>query len=373
MNDRLLRVLGGIIFGLVVAAITAEIVSRLMIALGILPNHMVADIFDSHSIGWRLEPGLEAKIYSSTGLVDIEINDMGFRDDDYPVRRGRYARMLVLGDDFTLALETPQEEVFHVLLEERYDDDVEVITMAASGYEIVQDYLVYENIGRKYDPDVVLLMLHVGSDLTGNRRWDRLPYYVLNDDGTLTLRHYPFRGELNLPLVIGQRSTPWMERSRLAFLIGVMTRNQTPVGAYVDVCSYQRAANFPDITPENWALSEALLEALRDSVVADGARFLVVIIPTEFQVEQDYLDQYTEECGDPPAGWLEDPPQERLKAMLREQNITYLDLLPRLRAARAAGDEPFYLEDEDIHWTSAGHEAVASALFNWLALDLSDD
>ena len=368
MKRTILKSLAGIGFGLLVAVVIAEVMVRVLVAQGTLPSRMPADLFAAHAIGWTLQPGLHATIFSTNGLVDIAINEAGFRDRDYPRAKteGR-VRVLVLGDSFTLALETPQTQTFHTVLEAR--TGAEVIAMAASGYETQQEYLAYQYIGRDFEPDVVLLVFYVGNDIVGNDRRPDLPHYVLNADGTLNLQGYPYTGAFNLPLVTGQRSTFLMRHSMLAFIPGNVFRSRelNPVRDD-DVCDYQLAENYPDPQPDDWALTEALLLALRDSVEADGKQFRVVIVPMEFQVEQGYLDEFLTACEEP--DWAAEPPfQTRIMAFLAEHEIAALDLLPVLRERRAAGSDALYLAGSDIHWTAEGHAIVAETLAQWLDLE----
>ncbi|MBN1202851.1 MAG: SGNH/GDSL hydrolase family protein [Anaerolineae bacterium] len=369
MFKKLAKPLVAILFGLLVAILTAEIMARVMVARGILPNRMPADLFTAHATGWTLEPNLHARIFSTNGLVEIKVNETGFRDKTYPrTRQTGVTRLLVLGDSFTLALETPQQDTFHVLLEERYGGAVEVISMASSGYETLQEYLVYQYVGRDYKPDVVLLMLYVGNDLDGNGGWPDLPYYSLND-GELTLHQYPYTGEFNLPLVVGQRATPLMKTSMLAFIAGsiLINRDQDAVLAR-DECDYIAASNYPDLLPGDWALTEALLLALRDAVEADGGDFKLAVLPTELQVEDDDLADFRADCEE--ANDVDSTPlQDRLNIFLDANGFDYLDLLPALRAARQATGQRMYLPRTDIHWTRDGHAAVADALYDWLDLE----
>lgn len=371
---RLAKLATRVLVALVVAAVTVELAARAMVARGALPNRIPADLFASHPIGWTLEPDTHARIFTVNGLVQIETNPFGFRDRSYARNPlPGVERLLVLGDSFTLALETQQPDTFHTRLEDRYQGAVEVIAMAASGYETQQAALAYQMIGQPLGPDTVLLMFYVGNDITGNGNEDRwhLPHYSLGERGTLTLNGYPYAGAFDLPLVSGERSTALMRHSMLVFLVENIARGLRQEQALDSGrCDYQRAENYPDPQPEDWALTEALLLALRDMVEDAGAQFRVAIIPTEFQVEQAFLRDYRARCGAPDQdtkALLQGP----LRAFFDANQIAYLDLLPVLRAARARATTPLYHSGTDIHWTVEGHAAVAEALLAWL--DLPDD
>ncbi|MCD4686459.1 MAG: hypothetical protein K8S97_11040, partial [Anaerolineae bacterium] len=125
--------------------------------------------------------------------------------------------------------------------------------------------------------------------------------------------------------------------------------------------------NFPDATAEDWALTEALILALRDAVEADGRAFRLAIAPTELQVQETYRDDYLTYCELPE--WVNDIDgyQARLRAFLDANGIAYLDLLPALRAEADAANTELYFAGNDVHWTPAGHDIVTDALYDWLA------
>jgi hypothetical protein len=370
MKRTVLKVIGGTVFGLLWAALIAEIGIRALMAQGSLPSHVPADIFASQPIGWALEKNISWDITAANGIVHIRTNRQGFRDDDYPVERtSGKQRMIVLGDSFTLALETQQADTFHTRLEQLYNGSTEVISWGVSGYELAQDLLVYQYIGKDYQPDVVLLMLYIGNDLNGNLRYLRLPHYELSADHRLQLRNFPYEGEFDLPLVTTQRSTGLMKFSKLAFLVGTLVRKapQNSASASSDFCDYWSRAHYPNITPKEWELSTALLTTLRDEVESNGGQFKVAIIPTEFQVEPSELENFLRSCSVPPHA-QEHTIQEQLTAILQENGIDYLDLQPPLAERRQHSNEPFYILGNDIHLTPTGHAAVASILFAWLEM-----
>lgn len=379
MRKRLTKADIGLVVGVAFAAVVAEIGARVMVARGMLPDRVPADIFAEHAIGWAIEPNLSAKIPTSGGLIAIDVNSAGFRDREYARERAAHVRrVVVLGDSFTLALETAQEQTFHEQLEARHKGRVEVISLGVSGYGTQQELLVYQYVAREYAPDIVLLMFYVGNDMIDNRGRPGHPAYALEPDGSLTLLSFPYTGEFDLPLVASQRSTWLMRQSALAFLAGVVIRDHTGgerhTSSETDIpqgggCGYMIGENFPNPTAEDWALTEALLVALRDAVAEGGAELRVAIVPTELQVHDDYMDDFRAHCDLPHWVAWPDGYQRRLRAILDAHNIAALDLLPELSVLAAQTGNDLYHAGTDIHWTPAGHAAVAHMLDEWLALD----
>lgn len=370
MLKTVLKRAGSVLFGLLVALLAAEIALRVMVARNIWPNRAAIDLFVPHPIGWTLQPDAQAKIPSLNGVIAVEVNSVGYRDRDYPVERSQgTSRLLVLADSFGAALETPQEETFHVKLEDHYNGSVEVISMSASVYNLAQEFLVYQHIGREYDPDVVLLVLYTGNDIISTRGFTGLPRYTMSESGTLTLIDFPFAKVDSIAELEGfaslQPSTPLMRRSRLAFLVGLALRQQEDPLPEDAACSQLNLENFPAPTAKDWEVSEAILLAMRDAVETDGALLKIALIPMEFQIEPAFQEEPLASCPQP--DWAIDaPPQVRLTAFLDENDIDYLDLTPVLRSARQSTDTHLYLPNDDIHWTSAAHAIVADTIYQWL-------
>lgn len=366
---KYLRPVGAILFGIFWGLLVAEVSGRILAAQGIIPNRVGYDLYVSHPIGWTLEPNVNVTAITVNGLQRISTNSTGFRDDEYSISRDPDGeRILIIGDSFVLGMETAQEEMFHVLLEEELGGKTDVIAIGASGYQTTQEYLAYQHIGNSYDPDLVLLMLYVGNDVTGNRASATLPYYSLDDDG-LTLHNYPYSGSFSLNYVVGLRSTPLMRMSQLAFLVGIVQQapRDTEVASSLynpHYCQIMKTENYPEPTEEDWEITKALLASFRQSVEADGARFGVVLIPVELQVEG--LDDYSANCPHPVDGLIPPDIQGRLIELMESDEIAYLDLRQSLSDAYEETNNHIYNPNIDSHWSSAGHRIVADQLLRWL-------
>jgi hypothetical protein len=96
-----------------------------------------------------------------------------------------------------------------------------------------------------------------------------------------------------------------------------------------------------------------------------------VIIPDEFQVNDRLWEQVLA------SSWLKnvelerDLPQEQLGAWFMEQDIEYLDLLPRLRASSPLTDGELHLyHRNDTHFNSRGNRVAGEALAEFLTARL---
>jgi hypothetical protein len=99
------------------------------------------------------------------------------------------------------------------------------------------------------------------------------------------------------------------------------------------------------------------IDQLDARVRASGARFGVMVIPDEYQVDASVFAAAARYAGRAPADYDLERPQRELARALDTRGIPVLDLLPPSRAATG----PLYLP-RDTHWSSAGHRLAAAEL-----------
>ncbi len=151
-------------------------------------------------LGWKNRPGASGIAYGPDGLVSrISINSLGLRDReaDYSKPPG-LKRILVLGDSFAWGYGLKAEERFSDLLHDAFPE-TQVLNLGVVGYSTDQESVLLEREGLKYDPDMVILLVH-DTDIFHNglraNYGKPKPYYTLKN-GRLK-RHgipVPRRGE----------------------------------------------------------------------------------------------------------------------------------------------------------------------------------
>ena len=103
----------------------------------------------------------------------------------------------------------------------------------------------------------------------------------------------------------------------------------------------------------------AVLLDLAAEVEATGARCIIMMIPDQYQVDGQLVDEILRAEGRPLEDYDLDLPQRELSAALKAAGIEVLDLLPEFR--RAARDGALY-RPRDTHWNSRGNRVAANAL-----------
>jgi lysophospholipase L1-like esterase len=114
--------------------------------------------------------------------VDVNINSQGLRDDEYSFAKSPETyRIMMLGDSTTLGWGVPFEATVPKLLERELNegrtagtDRFEVLNAGVGNYNTVQEVAYYENIGKAFDPDFVVLMFFINDPEPVPREQKRL-------------------------------------------------------------------------------------------------------------------------------------------------------------------------------------------------------
>jgi lysophospholipase L1-like esterase len=321
-------------------------------------------------------------------LVRVQINHEGLRDVEHQYAKppGVF-RILVLGDSFVEAMHVPLESTFPRQLQERLDRDspagkIEVISAGVSGYGTASEVLYFEQEGKRYEPDLVLLAFFPGNDVKNNSPTleDTLkPVY--GPDGALqrvvgeTARSQPggWRGLLARSAAYHYcRQLLLLRHPRLAQVLvrrGWLKAAAIRTVPEQDGIPIDYGVYAPSLDPawrQAWGYTDALLLRLRGDVSATGSRFAIAVLCSRDQV---YPRWWQEIVAAHPhmqnRQWDLDGPQRRMESWCAEHNVPCLPLAPAFRSA-AANSAPLHFH-HDGHWTAAGHRLAAVELSRFLA------
>jgi len=316
--------------------------------------------------------------------IDIAINSKGLRDFEYDYDRAADVhRILVLGDSFTEAFQVDLEESFSKVLEAKLNaeqfGDVsrhEVIGAGVSGFGTDNELLFFRHEGKKYAPDLVMVALYIGNDIRNN--WYELdikdsgglrkPYFIL-DDGELAIREYPFEQHASLKT----RLKVFLNRnvsmySMLRELRDRFRHQRRPGrGRGVPLDARLFADDYPESWQNAWGVTKRLILELRDEVRESGAELFVVMIPTRFQVHEQYWAERVENSDAMNDGeWNLDKPNVILAEFLADNGVPYVDLLRPFRERSSATGREYYIAD-DGHWNRDGHALSVEFIVGELA------
>ncbi len=319
----------------------------LEIALRVLP----IDVASFHSIagftvydpvlGWKLAPSRVLRFRGAHFSVRVEHNAEGLRDQHYDYARlpGR-RRILVLGDSVVWCWGVEHADCFTERLE-RALGDTDVINAGVPGYSTAQELLFYEREGRRYRPDVVVLVVAPNDpddnlDPRGPRfrlAAGRLVYEDAPPPRRKTVVHEWLQGHSRLFAWVSYLGAVAEKRWRAS--PGEPGTMATPIVA-PNAPAIPVAAPSAEPTPASWTLTEALFDRVRADVEHDGAHLVVVL----------------------------EMMSERLRAWQRDywaaRGVPCLELAPALLAAEARGERVRL--DGDPHLAPAGQAIAATEL-----------
>jgi hypothetical protein len=311
----------------------------------------------------------------------VAINALGMRDVERTVARvpGVF-RIAVFGDSMTEAVQVNLEQTFTQLLERRLREEglsVEVLNFGVNGYSPLASFLLYKNVGRSFQPDLVIHAVYLDNDIADGDTelaagQTGAPFVrpgvgpgleVDYSDAEASYRDYHAE-----PIHTIRR---WSATYRALSTARVKWRAIRNAAA-----SLQQNAGVPkrfmvyaDPLTERWEAAwrtyERIFDAFSAEVRAAGSSFAVMNIPAGHVVSDStwrrVLSYYPEMNSQ---RWSLEAPQRRLLKVASERQIQVIQVDSDLR--QYAGGEPLYFDGVG-HLTPLGHQIIAQAVARFIS------
>ena len=372
---RLLLGLLGLALALGIAEAALRILGPRVPALSSLTS--IATFQTYHPVyGFFHRPGAAGWIHAPEFTSYVQINSRGLREREIePSKPPGTFRALFLGDSFVEGAQVSAEQTLSRRLEEGLrvgaTRPIQTINAGNAGFGTTQELLFLEQEGRAYSPDLVVLVYFVDNDLSDNgyavaraRRLDTThrPFFVPDGRGGLELR--PPAPPPADPLAGVRPALRQLMLFNLAENVALANeaRDQERAVGGKDRGAY--ADNPEPAWQEAWTVTEGVLARARDVSREMGAKLVVVIAPSYFQVDDESWRRYIDQDGQDRRRLAVDAPNRRLRAIADRQGLHLLDLLPSVRPAVQAGARLYF--PDDGHWTSEGHAFAARQLAEYL-------
>lgn len=311
----------------------------------ILQNEFVFYQYDS-LLGWRNRPGVEGRLKTLETTTEIRINRHGLRDRDYPYQKGAERRILVLGDYTVWGYGVEQEESFPKRLEKSLSPSWEVINAGTTGYSTDQELLYLRQEGLKYSPDVVLVVFSLYDTIENISQVAYSypkPFFVL-EGKSLRLANVP----------VPKKSLKWEERlglpSSQQFVLGIVPKEQPPHSLSIFLMKHSRlyqqwAGKLQDpVWKEGLATSEALLLEMRHTIESNGARCMIVLLPSVQEVERGFRSRVS----------------RQYEQFFLAHHFNWIDSYARLRREFHQGRSLFFVSNS--HLNAEGHALLAAII-----------
>lgn len=343
--------------------------------------------------------------FDSGADFTARINKYGLRGDDFEKeKKTDEKRIIISGDSFILGFGVKDGQVvtekLAQLLKESSNDfsyhGAKVINAGyAGGFGPDGYFLHLKNDGMKFQPDLIIFSIFVFNDFSdidddewiGTGKWGQ-PQKMQSRKVVVDENGYLISKDIDLvykiPILKNSHAAVFLNRAvesgksklkhyweRVYFKVfppqipsGEATDSNLP-GAYKSACVFGDFCHRKGLHlyTDLMITINAANELIKDTYPDGRPHFLVLLIPVEFQIYPEKISKY-QDTGIPlDIGTNPDPnPQKRLKKMLDDEKIAYLDLLPVMKAQK----ERTYFEN-DGHWNNHGHAVAAQAIFKWMS------
>ncbi len=331
------------------------------------------------------DPVVVARLRPSWAGGHVRINPQGLRDEQ-PVgeKAPGERRILFLGDSLLYANELPFAQTFPEQLETLLGPGVRSLNSGVPSYTTLHERLLLERLAPALKPDVVVLVVSIGTDLgelllvphgfDGVRRHIEL----VGPEQAMSVVEEPAKPErFNASKALAEVSLLWrrIKNSRLYQQLRPKGRTRgraadgQPVALDPETFRQRKVASLAPLRrgaserpplSDAWARFEAELTAMRRTAESVGATVLVAGVPEELQVDDALLREVAARAQPPldPEALDLGQPQRRCAAACERAGVTWLDLLPPLRACEK---QPVFLPGS-AHLGADGHEVVAREL-----------
>lgn len=370
--------------GLIVALIATEFV------LNKFSPHYRAihkDVFDGKYGLSRVKDIAERKWKLNHNMF-VKMNSHGFRDKErtYGKKEGVF-RILVLGDSMTEALQVPPKQSYPHILETSLNSEngqkFEVINLAVPGFNTAYEYLMFNYLGLKYQPDLVILPFFIGDDvrdnssviekalvdsddeeinnnlisILGNGKVDGKALKIgVNGSG----REETKRDKGGLPHIIKRASVSLFPN--IYYSLVDCVKDKPGITAYHQVYAEEYSPRWQN----DWNVTKSLISGLANELRMSDTEFLVVVIPNEFEFRPDKWNKVLHKNPKmKTVNFDVKKPERILKEFLETNNIDYLLLRPKFEEYSGKTGKDLYLYD-GLHWNSDGHALVAQLIYRKL-------
>jgi hypothetical protein len=321
---------------------------------------MARKVWQYHPVlGYHFIPGLKARIEHEGGGYLMRVNAAGFRCEREvtPQRTLGTKRVLIFGDSFTAGDGVSNRDRYTDLLEALLPG-VEVLNFGLSGTGTDQQYLAWREYGKPIEHDLVVAAVYLEnikrnlahfratSDQDGQVLVLGKPYFELNGDATLHLRHMPPPKEPLKPEEISEADrshVDWGGRKGQSAWLRSLIKRWGLRDLALKLSGHDPLPQFRDPNHRAWKLTRAILQQwARESRVP----LVVCPIPGHAYVEQISSGRHY---------------QARFAELRDTPNLIPHDPLPDF-LRYAAGERRAFRFAQDPHFTPAGHRALAESL-----------
>lgn len=345
-------------------------------------------------LGWRHRKSIEGPYATSEYQIRLGFNSRGLRGPEYSYEKDRNGyRILILGDSISEGYTVNFEELFSEILKNRLRSrgiPAEVINAGVAGYSTDQELLFFKDEGKKYRPDLTVLMF-CRNDIWYNAQpqyWRGYKPFFSIEQGILNLHNVPVPRPDPVPLTeahgperktLVRRAQEWfLANSRLYKVVRDKIGN---TGWFRRTGGQESEDPFPDefkvwarkkdakITAA-WNVTEALIVELGKEASSIHSRLLVFYIPDGVNIYAQEWQDTKKKYNISDADWNIDQAGIELESFCKKNSIDFINPtgMFRARADRFGMEGRRLYYRKDGHWTPEGNKTAGEILADFIFL-----
>jgi hypothetical protein len=324
-------------------------------------------------LGWRKIPNGRGKHVTEEYNITEIFNSRGQRGPEYPYKKkDNEYRILILGDSFTEGFTVKFHQLFSEVLKKilnmRGDRYYEVINVGTGGYSTDQEFLFFQHEGKKYNPDLTIVMFYI-NDVWYNiqsQYWRGYKPFFLMEDGELILKNIPVPKPAKKKIRDYSRLYNFIKKriQNIPLLYDMFAKIGVAEDK-LDVAEFRvMKTKYDPMTLKAWEVTEAILVELKKETDSIGSKLVVFNTPyrpTVYTDEWEYIKK-VDKLAD--KDWNIDRVGMELGKICKQNNISYIDPTKQLRTEveklNKKGKRLYYVNDG--HWNIDGHNFVGEIL-----------
>jgi hypothetical protein len=337
-------------FGSAVAIATGELVLR---AFWPQRSAVTIGMFRTDpDAGFRLQESYENEVRTPEFRTEVVTDAEGYRVAQGFAPSARATRkLLAIGDSFTFGVGVNAEDAFPERLGDRLGPAWWVRNGGVGGYGPLRSSRLLIRRQALWEPEVVVHALYLGNDLEDSNPETFLTRPQVRD-GRMVSPGRPSLAKLRLFL----RTRSHLYSFLRDHLYGLYRRSGLAQrGQYLEPVGL---ADWPPVIERvGWPAGKDAIVAVRDWARERNVRYLVVLVPAKYHVDDEAWREYRRAWRLPEASFDREHARREVLAFLERIGVASLDLTDALRDAAKRGARLYYPVDR--HWTAQAHDVAA--------------
>jgi hypothetical protein len=352
-----------------------ELVLRILLSSNqaFLVNHHQDRSFIHRNPYWGAwhYPNNQVRHQSDCYDATYQTNSIGIKGAEIAVEK---PNIVLLGDSYLEGYGNSNDAIISHFLDSSFQKEYNFLAFGSSGgFGTVNEYALYENFARHYEPELVVLFWLNYNDLYDNL--NAIGSGLVDERGNYTFERFSSKEEvLNM---IRTLEEPETLENRVGFYTFSLARRgfrslqnisqywTNVKGNFKDAIGQVYATEVSDNLKKAYILSEKVIRDLHQAVNRDGAQLVVVNLFDPYQVDEGWLSVMEEKLGTPMDAQI---PNKKIAAICERHNIPYLSLYePTMNKIRQDEMEfPYFNFSCDNHLTKKGNLWVSKLVSEYL-------